>query len=130
MSLARFGHPVDPEDILLPVCDALTLEALRRVGQWILRHDRSRVKAWRGRPSWEAYLHPEWGVGDEVIGKALRHAWALIPVMLARWEDLACLDEEELMNLLDSYVHDLVVTRSVHTVEGLRVRVDSVFPPA
>lgn len=129
MSLAHFDHPVDPEDILLPVCDALTLEALRRVGQWILRHDRSRPKLWRGRPSWEAYQNPVWPVDDEVIGKALRHAWSLIPVMLSRWEDLACLDDEALMNTLDSYVHDLVVTRTPHTVEQLRLRIDSIFPP-
>lgn len=127
--LAQFAHPVEPEDILLPVCDALVLEALRRVGQWILRHERCRPAQWRGRESWEAYTNPEWVVDDLVVAKALRYAWTLIPVMLARWEDLACIPDEELMNTLDAYVHDLVVTRTPHTVEQLRLRVDSVFPP-
>ena len=114
-------------DCLVAVCHVLTLHALQRLGRWILRQDRPRTLSWRGRPLHEAYLR--WPTDDAVISKALRGAWDIIPDMLAEFEDLACLDEELLMNTLDSYVHDLVVARERHTVGQLRARVDSVFPP-
>lgn len=129
MTLGQFNHPVDPEDILLPVCDVLVLEALRTVGRFIVRYDRPRPKLWRGRPLWEAHTNPAWPVDDAVVTRALRNAWDIIPVMLGRWEDLACLDDEELLNTLDGYVRDLVVTHEPHSIELLRQRIDSVFPP-
>lgn len=112
----------------MTVCDALTMQALQRVGRWIIRHERPRPKLWAGtgRPLHEAYLR--WPVDDAVIGKALRGAWDIVPMLLARWDDFACLDEEELMNSLDSYVHDVVVTQTPHTVAELRRRIDSTFP--
>lgn len=119
-------HRIDPGDVLLPVVDVLTLQALERVGRWVIRHDRSRPKLWRGRPLHQAYL--EWPVTDEVINKALRNAWDIIPAITARWEDFACLDDELLMNTLDTYVHDLIVTRTPHTVALLRLALDAVFP--
>lgn len=113
--------------VLVAVCEVLVLKALESSGRWILREERNRPKEFRGEPLHEA--HTCWPPDDEqVIVKALRGAWEVLPyVIRTQVTDPDDIDIEQLMNTLDSYVHDLVFTGTEHTMENLRYRLERMF---
>lgn len=104
---------------LLAVCDVLVLKALESMGKWIVRSDRSRFKVMGSRPFREA--HMVWQADDDVVSKALKGAWDVVPAMLDThgWETVTSAQVSE---MLDSYVHDLVITGHAHTLEELQYR--------
>ena len=115
--------------VLVAVCDSLVLKALERAGNRIVRVTRSRHAEFRstGLPPREA--HTVWPDTDETASKALLGAWEILPLVLERWvPSSCCIDAEQLMNELDCYVHDLVITGRPHTVEDLLARVEKVTP--
>lgn len=104
---------------LLAVCDVLVIKALETMGKWIVRVERSRFKLHAGRPWYLA--HTVWKADDEVVTKALRGAWDVVPAML---DNHGCcgVTSEEVVTMLDSYVHDLVITGTPHSISLLHYR--------
>lgn len=108
--------------VLLAVCDVLTVKALETMGKWILRIDRPRACEAKtvGLPLHQA--HTRWPViTDAIVDKALRGAWDVIPAML---DTHGCCDvtSRQVTAMLDSYVHDLAITGTRHTIGELRYR--------
>lgn len=104
---------------LLAVCDVLVVKALETMGKWIVRAERSRYRAKGTRPWHEC--HTLWQPTDDVVDKALRGAWDVVPAMLYVH---GCCDvtPRQVTAVLDSYVHDLVITGTPHRVEELAYR--------
>lgn len=104
---------------LLAVCDVLVIKALESMGKWICRAERSRFRALGTRPWYVA--HTMWQPDDAVVDKALKGAWDVVPAML---NTHGCCDitARQVTAMLDSYVHDLVITGTAHTIEELRYR--------
>ncbi len=98
---------------LLAVCDVLVLKALETMGKWIVRTDRSRFRIFGDRPWYIA--HTVWQPDDATVDKALKGAWDLVPVVV---DD----DPENIQQVLDQYVHDLVITGTPHTRDELMYR--------
>ena len=102
--------------ILVAVCDVLVVKALERVGSFILRGpDRKRYDAAEGVPRHS--IHTVWRAPDELTARALRGAWDVVPALL---DSHGCCDvqSEDVIAVLDAYVHDMVVTGTEHTVRG------------
>ena len=104
---------------LLAVCDVLVLKALEAMGKWIVRAERARYRQLASRPYFEA--HTLWQPDDTVVSKALRGAWDVVPAML---DTHGCCDVtvRQVTEMLDSYVHDLVITGTRHTMDELAYR--------
>lgn len=108
---------------LLAVADVLCLKALEKVGSRLVRSDRSRFNELDGRPFYLAHtLWPE--VNEETISRALKGAWDVVPALLdghgwSREEDVT---SDAVIGMLDQYVHDLVITGTVHRLEELHYR--------
>lgn len=126
------GENIRETEALFAVCDALTFKALESIGKWLVREDRSRFKSIGTKPLYLA--HTIWQSNDEYISRALRGAWDVIPALMTVYgKDQA--DSDEVVAMLDSYVHDLAITNTDHTREelsyrferdlGLRVREDA-----
>jgi hypothetical protein len=109
----------DQGSALLAVCDVLVIKALETMGKWIVRADRSRFNAFGSRP-WHT-AHTMWQPDDEVVSKALRGAWDVVPAML---DNHGCcgVASGQVTEMLDSYVHDLVITGTPHTIGELQYR--------
>lgn len=107
---------------LLAVCDVLCLKALEAMGKWIVRIDRARFNLMEGRHWYEA--HTLWQVDDEIVDKALRGAWDVVPAMMDN-HGFEGVTSGEVTEMLDSYVHDLVITGTPHSVEELAYRFQS-----
>jgi hypothetical protein len=107
---------------LLAVCDVLVIKALETMGKWIVRAERSRYRALGTRPWYTA--HTLWQPNDEVVDKALKGAWDVVPAML---DNHGCCDitPRQIEVMLDSYVHDLVITGTAHDIKELRYRFDN-----
>lgn len=100
---------------IVAVCDVLVVKSLERVGQFIVRGSRERYRQAEGRPL--HIIHTMWQAGDEITARALRGAWDVVPALL----DLhGCCDLTGLQvtDMLDDYVHDLVLTGTPHTLHG------------
>ena len=97
------------------MCDVLALRALENLGKWIIRHDRSRPKQWRGKPLYTA--HTNWRPDSAMVTKSLRGAWDVVPTLVSRWAP--DVDEERLMNALDLYVHGLAMNAVEHDLSLL-----------
>lgn len=113
-SLTRDSAPV-----LLAVCDVLVLKALEAMGKWIVRAERSRFRVMGSRPWYVA--HTLWQPDDLVVSKALKGAWDVVPAML----DLhgCCgITSRQVTEVLDEYVHDLVITGTLHDIGELNYR--------
>jgi hypothetical protein len=107
---------------LLAVCDVLVVKALEKVGYWIVRAARERHRVMGARPYYLAHtLYP---VPDEIVDKALRGAWDVVPAML---DTHGCCEvtSRQVTELLDSYVHDLVITGTAHTQHEIHYRFTS-----
>lgn len=104
---------------LLAVCDVLVLKALEAMGKWIVRAERSRFRQLGTRPFFEA--HTLWQPTDDVVSKALRGAWDVVPAMM---DTHGCCDVtvRQVTEMLDSYVHDLAITGTQHRIEELSYR--------
>ena len=104
---------------LLAVCDVLVVKALETMGKWIVRAERSRYRGLGTRPWYVA--HTLWQPTDEVVTKALRGAWDVVPAML---DNHGCCDvtSRQVAEMLDSYVHDLVITGTRHGIGELAYR--------
>lgn len=104
---------------LLAVCDVLVLKALEHMGKWIVRAERSRYRALDGKPFHLA--HTFWQPDDATVDKALKDAWLVVPAML---DTYGCCDvtSRQVTDMLDSYVHDLVITGTRHSIADLHYR--------
>ncbi len=100
---------------LVAVCDVLVVKALERVGAFIIRGERARYQAAKGRPLHT--IHTIWQASDEITDRALRGAWDVVPAVI---DSHGCCGVTSLQvrTMLDDYVHDLVLTGTEHTVEG------------
>lgn len=100
---------------LLAVCDVLVLKALEKMGNYIVRAERSRYRALGTRPAFLA--HTLWPVPDETVDKALKGAWDVVPALL---DVHGCCDitSVQVTSMLDQYVHDLAVTGTPHSLQG------------
>lgn len=107
---------------LLAVCDVLCIKALAQLGKWIIRADRSRYSEWAGRPLHTAHL--KWQPTDEIVDKALKGAWDVVPALLGTYGcgDVTC---EQVTDMLDSYLHDLAITGTTHDISQLYYRFET-----
>lgn len=111
------------QSTLLAVCDVLVIKALEQLGKYLRRGGQR--NRWRGlgdRPL--AAAHTLWTPDDHMVSKAIKGAWDVIPPLL---ETHGCCDITPIQveRLLDSYVHDLAITGTEHTVEELCFRLQS-----
>jgi len=113
------GPNVDAHLPLVAACDVLVMRALERVGNHILRVERSRFGRLNGRPRHEAHLL--WQADPMVIEKGLDGAWDALPLVC---EEHGCcnVQADEVAKVLDRYVRDLVATMVGHSVRDLRYR--------
>ncbi|QHB37148.1 hypothetical protein QDA03_gp93 [Microbacterium phage Terij] len=104
---------------LVAVCDVLVVKALERVGAFLIRGDRSRYQASRGKPVHT--VHTIWQAPDDITDRALRGAWDVVPAVL---DTHGCCGVTGLQvtTVLDDYVHDLVLTGTEHTLAELEYR--------
>lgn len=104
---------------LVAVCDVLVLKALETMGKRLVRSDRSRFRTLGTRP-WHV-AHTMWQPSDTEVTKALRGAWDVVPAML---DNYGCCDVTvvQIVEMLDSYVHDLVITGTLHSLPELVYR--------
>jgi hypothetical protein len=112
----------DEANSLLAVCDVLCFKALESMGKWIVRADRSRFAALGQRPFHLA--HTLWPPDEPVVDKALKGAWDVVPAML---DTHGCcgVTSSRVTAMLDSYVHDLVITGTPHSLNQLRYRFET-----
>lgn len=104
---------------LLAVCDTLVIKALEAMGKWITRAERSRFRVLGTRP-WHV-AHTIWQPEEKIVSKALKGAWDVVPAML---DNHGCCDVtvRQITDMLDSYVHDLVITGTEHSINELEYR--------
>lgn len=107
--------PDSETTILVAVCDVLVVKALERVGAFLIRGSRSRYDAAKGIPL--HLVHTHWKAPDVLTERALRGAWDVVPALL---DSHGCCDvpSAQVIEVLDSYVHDLVITGTEHSVTG------------
>lgn len=111
--------PEGESSALLAVCDVLVLKALETMGKWIVRADRSRFRTLGTRPFFVA--HTLWQPEEITVTKALRGAWDVVPALM---DGHGCCEvtSRQVTAMLDSYVHDLVITGTLHTLPELAYR--------
>jgi hypothetical protein len=110
--------------VLLAVCDVLVVKALEKLGGWIVRYERSRSHEARiaNLPLHQA--HTRWQVTDDIVDKALKGAWDVIPAMLT--EHGCCgVTAADVTSCLDEYVHDLAVAGWPHALAELHYRFET-----
>lgn len=108
---------------LIAVCDVLVIKALEKMGTYIVR-----AGATRGR--WNEFeqsglpqhlAHTKWPPSDEIVTKALKGAWAIVPLILDTHGPYK-FDANKAVAVLDRYVHDLAVTGAEHDLDVLAYR--------
>lgn len=104
---------------LLAVCDVLVLKALETMGKWILRAERRRFSLFGDRPYHEA--HTVWQPEELVVNKALKGAWDVVPALLTT-HGCCNITAVQVTEMLNSYVHDLVITGTTHDIHELSYR--------
>lgn len=123
------AYSIAPEgeaSALLAVCDVLVLTALTKMGNWIVRTERSRHRTLGTRPVFTA--HTVWQPDDATVTKALRNAWDVVPALLDGGRHGCCgVTSLQVTRMLDSYVHDLVITGTVHSLRELAYRFTDVL---
>lgn len=113
----------DQASALLTVCDVLVIKALEALGKWIVRADRSRFKVLGVRPYYLA--HTIWPAEEEMVFKALRGAWDVVPAMLSVHGGGCDVTSLSVTEMLDSYVHDLAITGTAHSLLELHYRFET-----
>jgi len=116
------GSPLAQAPALLAVCDVLVVRALELVGKHIVRLERGRFNRMKGRPWHEA--HTLWKPRPDMIEKALKGAWDVIPAML---DNHGCcgVTSRQVAIMVDSYVRDLLITGTAHNITDLRYRFEN-----
>lgn len=111
--------PEGSSSALLAVCDVLCTKALETIGKRIVRAERSRFVKMGNRPWYIA--HTIWPPEEPVVDKALRGAWDVVPALLDA-HGCCGVTSRQVVDMLDSYVKDLVVTGTLHTLPELAYR--------
>lgn len=106
--------------LLVAVGDTLTVKVLETLGKRLVRTKRSRYQVIGESPFHLA--HTVWQVDDEEATKALRGAWDVVPLLIQRHCQECGVDAAAVVEVLDDYVHDLVITGTPHHAEELAYR--------
>lgn len=111
--------PATQRSTLLAVCDVLVVKALEKMGNYIVRAERSRFNMMGSKPFYVA--HTIWPATDHMVNKALKNAWDVVPPLM---DVHGCCDVTPLQvtRMLDSYVHDLAITGTPHDITELQYR--------
>lgn len=117
----------EQSSILLAVTDVLVYKALEALGKWIVRADRSRFNQMNecSLALYEAHLI--WQPEEAMIDKALRGAWDVVPAMLTVHGSCGA-SATQVTDMLDSYVHDLAITGTAHSLPELFYRLHTRLP--
>ncbi len=110
----------DETSRLLLVCDVLVVKALERVGNRIVRSQRSRFRELENfrLPLHEA--HTLWPAPQDMACKALAGSWDVIPALLSQHNAMVVgVDPQRVIAVLDDYVHALVENGQGHDVVEL-----------
>lgn len=97
---------------LVTACDVLVLKALESVGKRLVRSDRARYRVLGTRPFHEA--HCLWPAPDDLVSKALRSAWDVVPSLCMHVPDIP-----NLTSVLDMYVKAVIRAQKPHDVNDL-----------
>lgn len=113
--------PAVQRSTLLATCNVLTLKALEKLGNHMLRHGGSRSlhRELGGQPRY--VVHTLWRATPEQVDRALTGAWDVVAAQLA---DFGCsnVSARQVQAMLSDYVHDLAAAQTPHTVDALRIR--------
>ena len=112
------GTTLQTRAALLAVCDVLAVKALEAVGKRIVRADRSRFAKLADRP-WHL-AHTLWPA-DEPDMRGLAAHWEVIPALLAA-HSVEGVTVGAVVDMIDSYARDLLITGTPHDLDGLRYR--------
>lgn len=122
--LTAHGRDVDAT-ALLAVVDVLVVKALEAVGKRIVRADRARFNALKGRPFHEA--HVLWPTDIVTVSKATKGAWDVVPALL---DNHGCpgIESGRVVTLLDAYVSQVATHGVPHRLERLVSALRYVLP--
>jgi hypothetical protein len=114
--------PDGQQSALLAVCDVLVIKALEKMGNYIVRADRSRFRVIAQKPVHLA--HTIWQPTDDIVSRATRGAWDVVPALL---DMHGCCDvtSVQVTGMLNAYVHDLAITGTPHTLRELMYRFET-----
>lgn len=107
---------------LLAVCDVLVVRALEQVGKRIVRSERARFRSLGTRP-WHL-AHTLWRPDEEMVRRALRGSWDVIPALLDH-HGCCGVTVRQVTDMIDSYVRDLLITGTPHSVAELHYRFET-----
>lgn len=122
--LSAHGKDVDAT-ALVAVVDVLVVKALEAVGKRIVRADRARFNALKGRPFHEA--HVLWPADIVTVSKATKGAWDVVPALL---DNHGCPGAESgrVVTLLDAYVSQVATHGVPHRLDRLVSALRYVLP--
>ena len=122
--LTAHGQDVDAT-ALVAVVDVLVVKALEAVGKRIVRADRARFNALKGRPFHEA--HVLWPTDILTVRKATRGAWDVVPALL---DNHGCpgVESGRVVTLLDAYVTQVATHGVPHRLDRLVKALRYVLP--
>lgn len=109
--------------LLIAVGDTLVIKALETMGKRLVRIERSRYQIIGDAPFHLA--HTVWQVDDGEASKSLRGAWDVVPLLIERHCRGCGVEAAAVVEVLDDYVHDLVITGTPHHTEELGYRLGS-----
>lgn len=122
--LTAHGRDVDAT-ALVAVVDVLVVKALEAVGKRIVRADRARFNALKGRPFHEA--HVMWPTDIVTVSKATKGAWDVVPALL---DNHGCpgVESGRVVTLLDAYVTQVATHGVPHRLDRLVTALRYVLP--
>ena len=122
--LSAHGKDVDAT-ALVAVVDVLVVKALEAVGKRVVRADRARFNALKGRPFHEA--HVLWPTDIVTVSKATKGAWDVVPALL---DNHGCpgVESGRVVTLLDAYVSQVATHGVPHRLDRLVPALRFVLP--
>ena len=110
---------------LVAVVDVLVVKALEAIGKRIVRADRARFNALKGRPFHEA--HVLWPTDIVTVSKATKGAWDVVPALL---DNHGCpgIESGRVVTLLDAYVSQVATHGVPHRLDRLVTALRYVLP--
>lgn len=122
--LTAHGQDVDAT-ALIAVVDVLVVKALEAVGKRVVRADRARFNALKGRPFHEA--HVLWPTDVLTVSKATKGAWDVVPALL---DNHGCpgVESGRVVTLLDAYVTQVATHGVPHRLDRLVTALRYVLP--
>lgn len=114
--------PNHQRSTLIAVCDVLVLKSLELIGKRIVRASRDRFRLKGTRP-WHI-MHTLWQPDDEMVSKSLKGAWDVVPALIDA-HGCCGVTAIQVSWMLDSYVHDLVITGTPHSLDELHFRFEN-----